>query len=413
MRKNVSAVYVKGLTVLGDEIIYETSTFLLKQICKEEDIDIDIDIDITPFGFVAPKEYTESLLSFNKKLKELWSYVYYKLQYRNINFRCLDSFANNLIFLCKFLYWQKLYIDNKALRDYYDSITKNADMVFFSGGGIFQQFYMNMWSGIFTVIQNCKKKNIPVYFNAIGIEKPENFIETVLYKYILNQKIVKVITVRENPELVNLMLDNNKKCVQVLDSAVFADECYKIKKEKSDIIGIGAIRAEIFADNQCGMTKRQVLDLYTKIIKELDNRRYKWQIFTNGGKKDYRFARELIDYLGVSEEKLAPYSENTIELMNTIKNYKAVIAARLHSVIISTALDIPALPIVWVPKSIHFANYLNLGKPITRDMFESPSLIIDELEQAIEKGIDIEYKIKLKNHTRKVLKNGLNFVLKN
>ncbi len=403
MRKNVSAVYVKGLTVLGDEIIYETSTFLLKQICKEE----DIDIDITPFGFVAPREYIESLLSFNKKLKELWSYVYYKLQYRNINFRCLDSFANNLIFLCKFLYWVKLYIDNKALRDYYDSITKNADIVFFSGGGLFQQFYMNMWSGIFTVVQNCKKKNIPVYFNAIGIEKPENFVEKLLYKYILNQKIVKVITVRENQNLVNSMLNSDKECIQVVDSALFADECYGVSKNDSEIIGIGAIRAEIFMDNGCGVTKNEVLNLYSNIIKELDKRGYKWQIFTNGGKKDYRFAQELVKYMNVSPQKLAKYSENSIELMNTIKSYKAIIAARLHSLILATSINIPSVGIVWAPKSIHFAKYLKLGTPITPDMFCQTSYIIDELEKAIENGVDICHKQELKLHTCDVLRKNL------
>lgn len=408
-KRNISLFYVKGLTVLGDEIIYETSKFLLQKICNEE----GVDVEFSSYSFMLPAEYLDRLIKYSKSVQFLWNAVYYKCLLLGFDIKFLNKSIFNLIFILKILYCLKLYYFDKNLRFHYENMVKNSDVVFFCGGGLFQQFYMNMWSGIFLLLKTCKKKNVPVYFNAIGIEKPEIWAEEIFYRYILNNKIIKFLTVRENSDFVNnCLLKSGKKCAQVLDSALFAQECYGVEKLSSDVIGIGAIRAEIFSDNNCGVTRNEVLYMYADLIKEIEERGYKWQLFTNGGKKDYRFAQEIIKFIEAPEEKLAPFANNSMELMNTIKNYKTVIAGRLHSVILAVALDIPAIGFVWTPKFFHFQKFLKLGKFITPDMFSSAEIIVNELEKSIEKGIDIEYKQKLKLCTYKVLKKNLLQLLK-
>ena len=409
-KRNISLFYVKGLTVLGDEIIYETSKFLLQKICSEE----SIDVEFSSYGFMLPAEYLERLIKYSKSVQFLWNAIYYKCLLFGFDIKFLNKFIFNLIFILKILYCLKLYYFDKNLRFHYENMVKNSDVVFFCGGGLFQQFYMNMWSGIFLLLKTCKKKNVPVYFNAIGIEKPETWAEKIFYRYIMNNKIIKFLTVRENSDFVNnCLLKSDKKCAQVLDSALFAQECYGVEKLSSDVIGIGAIRAEIFSDNNCGVTRNEVLYLYAGLIKEIEKRGYKWQLFTNGGKKDYRFAQEIIKFIEAPEEKLAPFANNSMELMNTIKNYKAVIAGHLHSVILAVALDIPASGIVWTPKFIHFQKFLKLGKFITPDKFSYASFIIDELEKSIEIGIDEQHKLCLKQYTYSILKENIKKLLEN
>ena len=381
----------------------------MQKICNEE----GIDVEFSSYSFMLPAEYLERLIKYSKSVQFLWNAVYYKCLLLGFDIKFLNKSIFNLIFILKILYCLKLYYFDKNLRFHYENMVKNSDVVFFCGGGLFQQFYMNMWSGIFLLLKTCKKKNVPVYFNAIGIEKPEIWAEEIFYRYILNNKIIKFLTVRENSDFVNnYLLKSGKKCAQVLDSALFAQECYGVEKLSSDVIGIGAIRAEIFSDNNCGVTRNEVLYMYADLIKEIEERGYKWQLFTNGGKKDYRFAQEIIKFIEAPEEKLAPFANNSMELMNTIKNYKAVIAGRLHSVILAIALDIPAIGFVWTPKFFHFQKFLKLGKFITPDMFSSAEIIVNELEKSIEKGIDIEYKQKLKLCTYKVLKKNLLQLLK-
>lgn len=384
MSKKVSAIYVKYIPVLGDEIINETACFLINSICK--------DMEINSFGLLPPPEVFSDFLRFEKKLKKLFLCLEYKF---NLNTRL----SENLIFILKFLYWIGY------TPKHYTEITADTDAVIFCGGGIFQQFYMNMWTGIYSIVKDCTKKNIPVYFNAIGLEQPETFAEHLLYKYILSQKVVKSVTTRDNIEYLSQLV---KSPVRILDPAFWTEECYNIKKSDSETIGIGVIKPKIFFDNHAGnnLSYDKILNLYTGIIKKLEKRGYKWQLFSNGGKGDYNFGVEILEKLNYPPEYLAPYPISTKALVEQIGKYKAVIAARLHSNIVATALGIPATGIVWAKKSLRFAEFMKFDwNYITPEYFSNPEFIVNQMEKSLQSRINIEYVDGLKKQSYDIMQS--------
>lgn len=398
--KKISLVYVKDLTVLGDRLIYETAKYLLTKIALEE----NWEFSYKECGLFPDKKDFKDFKIFEKKLKQVRMCIDYKFMLLGIENFKKSKLADNVFFLCKFLYWNFYKQNRKLVKEHYNNICNNSDLVFFCGGGIFQQFYMNMWTGIFAIVNNCSKNNIPVYFNAIGLEPSPRLIERMLYKYLLNQKVVKAITTRDDIEHLKTLVS---KCEKVIDPALWIPECFSVKKPNSNVIGIGLIRPKIFDDNLTGVSEDEVPELYIGIIKELEKRGYNWQLFSNGGWNDYNFGLELIEKLGCGTDKLAKFPETTSELINCIKNYKGIIAGRMHAVIAAISLDIPTLGIVWAKKFLHLQRDFKLNNFITPDMFSNPSVIVDEFEKTLNSEIDTENKNRLKEYSYKLMKEKL------
>ena len=199
----------------------------------------------------------------------------------------------------------------------------------------------------------------------------------------------------------------NKATAKVVDPALWVPECYDVVKKDSSIIGIGVVRPKIFADNKKSVYNNQIFSFYLDLIHALENRGHDWQIFCNGGDGDWEFAEKLYSALGKPFGKLAEYPKTTKDLVNIISGYKAVVAGRLHAVISATALDIPALGIVWADKFDYFQQDFKLEKFIHPKDFVHPEQIVERLECSIEKGVDENNKNLLKSQTYKILQKEL------
>lgn len=286
---------------------------------------------------------------------------------------------------------------NVTIADIYEKDTevtkkklKNADKIVFPGGGMNSVVFNNL------ILETLKllnpKKNTSIYFNAIGILKvnPKARNEKLL-REIFNRPDVKQITTRgDYPQLlkyVNRMPEY--PCELVLDPAIWTNETYQISRdETSDVIGIGVIRPEIFMKNGNDFSEDDVLNMYCNIIQELNKRGYKWQLFCNGMKDDYRFGVKILKHMNLDKNiYLGANVENSRQLVEKIASYKAVIAARLHANIISTSLDIPSVALVWNDKMNLFADIIGCPERyLSVKHLLDGEYIIDTLETAIREG---------------------------
>ena len=405
--KRISLVYVKNTNLQGDEIICDTAKYLLESFAKKN----NIQIEIKEFGLLPPSEYLKSLRKQEQKIRKILQCFEYKFVDGKLEDSKYCPIIQNIVFCSLIIYW--LFGTNKslALKNYYNEIVENSNLVFFAGGGIFQQFYMKMWLGILNITNLCSKKHVPVYFNAIGIEKSKIFVENLLYKYILNKKIVKSITMREKFDYTKSLLFDKKKCFDVLDSGLWSSECYSVSKTNSDLIGIGVIRPNIFEDMGWNVSEEEVLALYVRIVKELDEQNYSWQLFANGNHEnnsDYKFGKKILKVLNLPSEKLAVYPKTQKDLLDIIKNYKAIIAARLHSNIVATSLGIPNVGLVWNVKLLDFAQKMGFDwEYIKPEKFTDSKYILSQLETAIAKGINVENLDKMKIESIKTMETNL------
>lgn len=273
------------------------------------------------------------------------------------------------------------------------TVITNTDVIIFVGGGIIKYKYQKFYQYIDTITRIAQEHSIPVYFHAVGVEgyDPDNESCQIL-KTALNRSCVKQISTRD--DLVTLKHffpeSSSTKLISVPDAAVCTAEAYDKKKHPVDkLIGLGVVREGIFRSNGIDIGLEELLILWSGIIKELEYKGYRWQIFTTGWPSDMKFAINLINYLNKDinlSEKLVPSPATPLQLIDTISNYEGVIAGRLHANIVSYSLDIPSIGIVWNDKLNFFGKSIEYPQRFFNVDNFYPNKIVTELEHAIDTG---------------------------
>lgn len=374
-------------TNLGDKVIADSTEYLIHKLGNN--------IQIDRMGLFADKSLYKRL-----NLRNTYTYPYWKQ-------------------IWKFIKYYFSSIRGRKIYKHYEEHLKGADAVIFPGGGLIKHSLEMCWCPIHTIVNYCSKRNIPVYFNAVGVEgyDESNFYSKLL-KHLLNNKTVKKITTRDDIENLSKYVSDTTKIGRVGDSALWSKEVYNIQpKEKNEnIIGIGLIREYIFKDYGMNITGDSIIDMYVNVIKEIENRNYKWQLFSNGGISDYELGLKILERIGadITVENIAKRPENAKELVNLINNYKALIAARLHANIIATALEIPTIGLIWNDKLKFYGELLDIGdRFLYPDQFKNAKFVADKLEDAINNGYNIKKIDDLKNSTITALNDFIsNDVLK-
>ncbi|OPJ64514.1 polysaccharide pyruvyl transferase family protein [Clostridium chromiireducens] len=305
------------------------------------------------------------------------------------------------------------YILNKILKEKdveYDLISRDlfsggyrqeiceADLVVFAGGGLISDKYETIVKHINEVTMLADVVGTSVIFNAVGIEGYRDNEECEILIRALNRSCVKFISTRDDIDLLNekFITDNSRiKSLKVADSAVWTSEVYNIRKNKfSNIIGIGVIRSGVFEDNGIDFNEMRQLELWSRIISELEEKKEEWVLFTNGLEVDYEFAVRILEYIGRSGEisnKIIKLPVDDEEFVRTISDFKGIIAARMHANIIAYSLDIPTIGIVWNPKLEFFGKTISATNRFFKIDKCNAINIVNELENAINQGYDRKF----------------------
>lgn len=288
-------------------------------------------------------------------------------------------------------------LDRIVFNKYLNSKLKAIDLIIFAGGGILECYHYDCDFYIDLITKYAKKKSVPIIYNAVGTNG-HFIVGDARYEQLkqnVNDSIVRQITVRENKEQIETyFLQRGKKTELVCDPAVWSADAYAIQANKdSKIIGIGVIRSEIFNEFGINMDEQRLLELYSGLIRILNEKKIKWQIFTNGSKSDYDFGVLILKNLkyDIDNEYIKPFPESGQQFLMDISSYKAIVCARMHASICSYSLKIPSVAICWNPKQIFF--YQNIGYPERCMKVENltPHILFLELEKSIKTDFE-EYK---------------------
>ena len=397
--KKIAITGLKYEWNLGDEIIYETVEYLIKKYLCETNQENAIIVHSDIRSKIERNAYyklSDKYLRFRDKvLEKIQTYE----KEKNIN-----AYYYQLRFLKKYA----------VLSEYYEDKIGKVDVIIVSGGGLIKYKYEGLDYILENLIYYAQKKQIPVLINAVGIEgyDEQHFGCQLLKKYI-NQSCVKMITTRDNIALLQGKWLENKEidCELVGDPALWVHEVYGISKKESKIIGLGLIRGEIFKVNGIDYDEEKFLDLWEDIVYEIKKRGYEWKLFLNGKERDMKFADALLSRLGCEKEKVLLVPESGKELTAVISEFKAVIACRLHAAIVSYALDVPVVELVWNEKQKHFGRIIERPNNfIEVEQFDAKK-IINQLEYAMESGYDEKLRKKLKQDTYDKLKMHLTNIL--
>ncbi len=298
------------------------------------------------------------------------------------------------------------------------SLIASSDLVVFSGGGIIKYKYQKFYIYLDKITYLAEELGVPVILNAVGVEGYDDTNENCLIlKNALNRTCIKQITTRDDLGLLRdrYITNQNIKVDKVADSAVWASDIFEINRnEKSDIIGLGVIREGIFKSNGIDLGYPELIRLWGDIICELESRQLKWNIFTTGWPSDMKFALNLMKELGREDEiedKVMKEPKSAAELINTIAQYKGIIAGRLHANIIAYSLRIPSVGLVWNDKLNFWGETIHAPKRFFKHSNFNASMIVNGCLEAINEGYEEENRENFKQTVYKSLKEGLYEIL--
>ncbi|WP_400162318.1 polysaccharide pyruvyl transferase family protein [Brevibacillus sp. TJ4] len=388
--KRVALVGLNNFNNIGDQIISETTEYLVRQ-CGIEGIEPYF-VDMNPYDSYCREHLKVPFYASNLIAK--WKGP-------------LSTLPNGETLG----YWVEYTAARVRLFNYFQACLKDADAILFSGGAFIKYKTQGLNFLVDLITEIADDRNIPVMMSAMGVEGySEENINCQKLKAAINRSCVKRITVRDDFALLRDKYMTNTDIVirPVGDPAFWIPECYQITREPQEMVGLGVIRSDNFRRYGVDFSESDVMRLYQDIIHNLEQSGIEWRLFSNGLTSDYRFGVELLESLGYApEEKFVPRPQSSAELLHTLKQFKAVIAARLHACISAYALDIPTIGLVWNDKLTQF------GRMFIKEDFFPPvnqltgEIVVAKLKEAMEFTYDRNKRQEWREATRAELHSFL------
>ena len=360
MKRNIVAVGLKYDDNLGDQAIYYTTTEMLKEFILGHGLDIALDtIDL--YGAVKFRSERNVMEKASEKLQRL--------------FMSADDLREKKV--------------RKLCRKY---IGKNTAAIVFTGGGIVKYKYqLAFFRAINAVTEYAERFHVPVMMSAVGIEGYDEQNEDCRnLKKALNRSCVKVITTRDDLEILNKYYKStDMKTAKVADPACSISEYLQVSAEKTHTIGLGVVREGLFIDNEVPYSKEQLLELYAGLYHRIVKDGYGCAVYTNGLKSDQRFAADLKEYTERRyhmECRVLKRPEHVEDLVKYICGFDGLICGRLHSSILAYSYGVPSVGLVWNRKQSLFGETVGYPERFVNAGDFSVDNIASKLYNAVGEG---------------------------
>jgi polysaccharide pyruvyl transferase WcaK-like protein len=125
---------------------------------------------------------------------------------------------------------------------------------------------------------------------------------------------------------------------------------------------------------------------------------------------DMQFGQRLLTDLNLPSSALLPAPTTSKELISDILNFEIILAARMHAGIVSTALEVPTLGLIWSDKIELFTNIFGIRNDYFNEHELNPALIADRLAKRSVTKPDHKQVTELKQKTARYLYEFLDSV---
>lgn len=282
-------------------------------------------------------------------------------------------YGDNLIRIC-FESLLKIVLKNHSISDYTinrmnlknidNDLLVSSDMIFFAGGGLFGLSYLNFYQYLDRITQIANEHHILVIFSSMGVNNMDITSETEdKLVNILKRKCIKAVSVREYEGLFcKYATDTSLEINSVCDPACWSEYIYHFDAISSKkTIGINVVRGGLFKDNGLSWYLGDEMKYLDDLRKILDDKGLDYVFYTNGNFLDNNTLMYFAKEYHISSNKIF-IPNTTRELVEIISKCEKTISIRMHSAIISYALDIPSVTLKWNEKAGLFYNNIKRSK---------------------------------------------------
>jgi polysaccharide pyruvyl transferase WcaK-like protein len=381
---------------IGDYLLVESAKFLLKK--QSPDIALkDVDVDPRNPAIWSGRR------KINLKIHSIMSH------YKNAVFKII-IFPTMRYYYEYFMWWIKI--------DWlYKEYIKDVDCLVVAGGG-FLKFRTQGLSYLDEIlINNAKKRNIPVMFNAVGIEGYDSKdIRCSRLKKAINSNVVKVITTRDDVKTLREDYVFNEKIITALvgDPVFWLKDCFSIRRdETSNKIGINLINPNNYIAYGGTTSYFKIENFYKNLLQELSIRDTDFYLFTNGMLVDQKFGRKLLKKMNLPKSRLLHRPSDSPEFLAQVSQFGVILSARMHAGIVAYALDIPKVGLIWSEKIEFLATITGERANYFNEHELDYKKIADLLCDGIGKKVDDKKREELKKKTFKHIQTFLESVTAN
>lgn len=229
-----------------------------------------------------------------------------------------------------------------------------ADLILFPGGDLFGLRYLGFSACLENVLREAEARRIPVVFSSVGIVNTEAEPENAGYfAELLNHPCVRAVSVREDPTGLAVAQESlSCRLHPVCDPAVWTRWVYSQDLPGGDrirerpLIGINLARGGLFHANETdwSLDKEEVFS--HELAQKLHENGIDCVFFTNGQTLDGNALMHFADRYGVPDGLLR-LPDTARELVGTVAEFDATVTVRMHASIVSYALGIPSVNLVW------------------------------------------------------------------
>jgi len=330
---------------IGDQAIYASLAFLLKK-TKPSITIVPIDISGRQRKAIASQKST-----LTQRIALLQS---------NPVVGWIFPFAN--------IAFQGLKLKRKLLLDWKASL-ESVDLLVLGGGQLLFDNALGFPLKLYGVTKLARSLGIPYHISACGVGKSWSLPARSLFRQSISH--ARTITVRDNisGERLGVLMPEVSPLVS-FDPAIWARSVFPTTQGEPRFpkIGLGVINhheAKLHLARKKQYSSVAWINLWLDIIAGLSQKHQQVELFTTGSPFDYEFAARLLslaDAKGIRGLGLAPQPAQPSELVNTLKAYKLVIAARLHASILSNAFGISSIGLSWDEKVLAYYDDIGLGE---------------------------------------------------
>lgn len=291
----------------------------------------------------------------------------------------------------------------------YDRAISDADALIFAMGS-FKYGTQKIWAYFSLGIDIAEKYHVPVMISGVNVQEYKDMYKSRVLKDHLNNPNVKLISVRDGERGIKRLKEGYKmrtdiKSLSVGDLAFWIPECYDVARNTiRDVIGINLINSRNLIAYNSGISEEELLDLYVFLLRQLDKRGIKWQLFTNGMPKDREFGvRVLREYGNEEIDIIVPGSK--YDLIELICSCRAIFGARLHAMITAYSMDVPFVGFSWDAKISDFAKTSDLEDIVFDSAHFDKDKILEKLLNIYFEGYmyNIEVRNRLKEQTKEAI----------
>lgn len=273
--------------------------------------------------------------------------------------------------------------------EFAENLVRQADVVVFGGAPLFNYQPQVFYERTAITLELAQTYNVPVLFSAIGVEQyDEDNPKCQRLKKTLNFDVVRQITTRDGYDLLQKYVENPAiEIGKVADPATFSDCVFSqfiqpVPERPKKKVGLFVLRASGFSNYGFNLSKEGAAEFWLALIRELERKGYDYELLTSGHCADEAFLDRFFSEFKIPDSKIVSNTNLPEELASRIAQYDAVISTRLHPSILSFAMDVPALGLVWNNKVAAF--YENIQHPeraiqVTETTPEEVAARLDEI----------------------------------